>query len=983
MDNTSKKDNELQAEKVFAGKKFEVWFQPIFNYASKRLVGAECLSRSRDDNGNLIYPAGFIPQFEESGEITDLDMYVFEYSCSVLRQWIDKYQDLKGFSLSINLSRLDFNKPDFLNILEETVKKYSIPRDMINFEITETAFVKESSHMIRNVEEMHNVGYQIEMDDFGSGYSSMNALGSLPIDILKFDAKFLSQSAETSKGGKILFSIIRMSKWLNMQMIAEGVETKEQADYLKSIGCNLMQGYYFSRPLLASDFEEQFISRYRLSSFSQGLETSFTELSAFWNSSSDITMLFDLYLGGTAIIELSSGNISALRTNDRFLEISNFTREEFETWSTHLQDIYQGEEKEKLYSLLKRASESKKEESCDLLSLSLNSHREVYTMTKAIIISSTEGSELFFVTIEDITKRKELEKTNERLLERINNIMKSLPGAVFSGKVVEDRLVITFFSEYLPSLLGYHDEEFEDKCAPDFLKIVHLDDRNRVFSFATSITNKAEGMEKTKCRVQRRDGGYIWIQISGTSQKIGKINYINGFVFDVNEEVKRQYVLEKQALELTTLYDTVPCGILRYKLVDGVPILADCNKMSWVSLGYQSKNDFLHSFSGFFLTESFINDEVKTMENVVEKAIKERKKSSDNYKVKLPNGKMSQFRVFVDPLSAYGQDNIIQLVYYDITDATNKETLEYGKTLMSIFDEIYIVDLDLMKIQLLSSNLKDDYMIYSMDLDYQEAESAYKNVDPAYLDKIRAFFEPHNIKDAVNRGITPSIEYMAFDKNREKRWYNGTILKMSSGRYLFCKQNVDDIKRAQELKQSNEELTILAETDAVTQLRNRYSAQKMIEKRLSEKPENEIDSLIMIDIDSFKQINDTIGHSEGDRALRIIAREIQSVFRKNDIMARYGGDEFIVYLSDINDSDLAKKKVGGFLTEILKYEIDKIGHITCSVGIVNIIGEDRDYLSIFKKVDYALYKSKGLGKNLYTVFDKETMKDYNDIGDRD
>lgn len=250
-------DNALENEN------FEVWFQPQVNYAEKNFYGAEALIRWRHPEKGLISPAEFIPLLEKSGYISKVDRYVVEKTCKYLREWTNKTPD-KKIQISVNLSRQDVLSPRFLPEIDRLIEVYNVPRDRLHFEITESAYIKEAEVLNDRVSKLRERGFSIEIDDFGAGYSSLNTLKDMDVDKVKLDMKFLAESKNAEKGKTIISAIITMANKLGLPVIAEGVETKEQADMLLSFGCNEMQGYYFGKPIPADEFENLVFSETKL-----------------------------------------------------------------------------------------------------------------------------------------------------------------------------------------------------------------------------------------------------------------------------------------------------------------------------------------------------------------------------------------------------------------------------------------------------------------------------------------------------------------------------------------------------------------------------------------------------------------------------------------------------------------------------------------------------------------------------------------------
>ena len=241
-------------ESALKAHQFEVYYQPKVNLRSNRICGAEALVRWNHPNLGLLSPGKFMPLFERNGFISQLDQYVWEEVAVSIHDW-----ELRGLPLvpiSVNVSRADIYNMDLENILESIRTRYQLDPALFHLEITETAYTENHQQLCDVVTKLRDQGFTVEMDDFGSGYSSLNMLNDLPIDILKLDLKFLHEGQERGKRRSILSFVVSLARWLNLQVIAEGVESAEQVERLKNVGCNIGQGYHFSPPIPREKFEE-------------------------------------------------------------------------------------------------------------------------------------------------------------------------------------------------------------------------------------------------------------------------------------------------------------------------------------------------------------------------------------------------------------------------------------------------------------------------------------------------------------------------------------------------------------------------------------------------------------------------------------------------------------------------------------------------------------------------------------------------------
>ncbi|MDD2959639.1 MAG: EAL domain-containing protein [Lachnospiraceae bacterium] len=243
-----------EIEIAFLEKQFEVYYQPKYDVFTEKIVGAEALVRWRHPKKGFISPGKFIPLFEKNGFITELDLYVWDTVCSNLHDWT--VNGNKYVPVSVNVSRVDIYHPDLINIFLELIRKYELKPQYLHLEITETAYTENCNQLIEVVTKLKALGFIIEMDDFGSGYSSLNMLSELPLDVLKLDMKFIQNETAKNSSKSILSFVISLAKWMNLLVIAEGVETKAQLDLLRNMDCNYVQGYYYAKPMSRKDLEK-------------------------------------------------------------------------------------------------------------------------------------------------------------------------------------------------------------------------------------------------------------------------------------------------------------------------------------------------------------------------------------------------------------------------------------------------------------------------------------------------------------------------------------------------------------------------------------------------------------------------------------------------------------------------------------------------------------------------------------------------------
>ena len=237
---------------------FRMYLQPKIDLTSGRLGGAEALVRWTTGTGRMLYPDQFIPLFEQNGFSVSLDLYMVECACKQLRAWLD--QGIQPPPLSVNQSKLLFFEADYIQKLERLTERYQIPASWITLEILEGLALENAGELNARISQLQGIGFRISMDDFGSGYSSLNTLSSLQIDELKLDRGFLMEAADKNdpRSRVIMEQVVQMAKQVGISVVVEGVETQENEALIRSLGCDFGQGYYYSRPITVEEFTARY-----------------------------------------------------------------------------------------------------------------------------------------------------------------------------------------------------------------------------------------------------------------------------------------------------------------------------------------------------------------------------------------------------------------------------------------------------------------------------------------------------------------------------------------------------------------------------------------------------------------------------------------------------------------------------------------------------------------------------------------------------
>lgn len=240
-------------EEALKNEEFLVYLQPKYNPVENKLIAAEALVRWNSPTEGFISPGKFIPIFEKTGFVKKLDDYMISHVAKQQAKWISEGKEV--VPVSVNVSRAHFADPHLAEHIAELVDVYQVPHGCIEIELTESAFFDDKDMILGTVRKLQENGFEVSMDDFGSGYSSLNSLKDLPLNILKLDAEFFRGENSTDRGKIVVSEAIHLAKSLDMKIVAEGVEKEDQVEFLASTGCDMIQGFYYAKPMPISDFE--------------------------------------------------------------------------------------------------------------------------------------------------------------------------------------------------------------------------------------------------------------------------------------------------------------------------------------------------------------------------------------------------------------------------------------------------------------------------------------------------------------------------------------------------------------------------------------------------------------------------------------------------------------------------------------------------------------------------------------------------------
>lgn len=494
---------------------FEIWLQPQYNHATGAVIGTEALVRW-NKNGVYISPADFVPIFEQNGFIYEMDKYIWSEVCKLLRRWLDENKN--PLPMSVNISRKDILHEDFVSVLEGMVKKYSLSADMLRLEITESAFSTSPQQIISKVAQLNKLGFTVEIDDFGSGYSSLNTLKDVPSSVLKLDMRFFESTKNSQRAGNIIESVVRMAKRLGMAVIAEGVEEKSQADYLKSIGCYYIQGYYYAKPMPVSNYEKLLENSKKERELSRLKTLKTLDNNEFWNPKSMDTLIFNSYVGGACIFEYYKGKTDILRLNDQYIkQFGGIIPKGSELHGAAVSKYMDKEGKKALFSVIQQAIDTREEASCEVRVS--NKERFEFVRITVRAIARMDECILCYGVVSNITKRCMAQINERNMAKQLDVILSSIHASVTAAVVYdENNMNVIFKNRGFYKIYGYTKEQYE-KEVKSINDLIVTDDRQKVIDSVQKAI-KTKKTQTYEFRGKKRDGSIIWLQITNSFVKL-------------------------------------------------------------------------------------------------------------------------------------------------------------------------------------------------------------------------------------------------------------------------------------------------------------------------------------------------------------------------------------------------------------------------------------------------------------------------------
>lgn len=382
---------------------FTFFAQPQCNIATGQIVGAEALVRWQKPDGEVLLPGGFIPVLEKNKMIDQLDRYVWEKVCQWLKGWID--QGYSPVPISINVSRIDIYAMDVPKYIFSLLEKYQIPEHLIKIEITESAYTENNNRISHAVNTFRNRGLVVMMDDFGCGYSSLNMLKNIPVDVLKLDMRFLQfKEEERQKSANILESIVNMAGLLHLPIVVEGVENESQEKFVQKLGCRYTQGFYYYKPLPIKKFEELLRDKRQIDT--QGLVYKQVEpmhIREFIDTNFVSDSMLNNVLGPVVFFEVLGGDIKITRVNEQYFRMLGEQHFEEDIQKEFLKRIPE-EERCVFHRMIEKAFENPVLGADGMIHLLCEGEQKMSVYTKVFYLREREGYRQYYCSLLDISR---------------------------------------------------------------------------------------------------------------------------------------------------------------------------------------------------------------------------------------------------------------------------------------------------------------------------------------------------------------------------------------------------------------------------------------------------------------------------------------------------------------------------------------------------------------------------------------------------
>lgn len=986
----------LEVKQALANREFVLHWQPQCSTRTGRIVGLEALVRWQHPERGLVYPGAFIPILERSNFIASLDLYVWDEACRHIRSWIDRGGT--PIPVSVNISRADLYAIDVVETFEGLMERYELERWMLELEITESAYA-EDEKMENTVTRLRDLGFTILMDDFGSGYSSLNMLKDITVDILKIDMGFLARESESQRSESILEAIVSMARFMDLRIIAEGAETKEQVAFLQDVGCDYAQGYYFYRPMSTEALEELLredgIVDHR-GLLSPKMET--IDVNSLVHDDDTSRTIMDHLIGGLAVYAVYPDRFELLQVNNEYYHVTGCNSVDLRERQTLISNQVHPDDLPIVQAMFEDAQQHPVSGAKAVIRRYRLNGEMMWLRMQVYFLRSEQDRTIFFASLADVTEQKEQEErlrssqsaldsvlgmssSNEMSLSDLTDenrrtaaqiFMRNTPGGLVGGYCEED-FPILFANDEIAHMAGYDTSaEFIEAIDGKVINSIHPDDREQVaFDVGTEYY---EGLEyTTQYRMLRKDGSCFWVSDHGRVVRTKNNRLaIASLCIDIDDTVGMQQAL---ALEDEVLHRIIEQSDLNVWVYD---VDRDC--LSFQNLSSNGIASLLAASGSDEDDGRSLNADVS---NVLRRLSREAlwgRPAVRTINVWSTTGEQLTLHIEREVIGGANGEPARVIGYLE--DPTQEPQARFTRAgdnhLLNILkgtavDHWYI---NVSTHSFLSSADRRAWRYWAglslEDWSDSTIDDRIRKVihSPKDADALRSFFDFDEMLRRFDAGARyDSIEFRQTDGSDE-RWMELSyrMVQLEDGGSVFAYLSVNDID---DRKRRELDLEDKAEHDALTGLMNRQTASVLIPAALERTVQHEnAGAFAIIDLDDFKLVNDHYGHLSGDSVLAGVAQHLRRAFGENDLICRWGGDEFVVYCERTTHDDMAARMHvlcdGPWKTTL---EDQREISLSVSIGIAMAPQDGTTFKTVYERADRALYQAKSKGKAHFCFYE--------------
>lgn len=547
-----------EVQVALENEEFTFFAQPQCDISTGKIVGAESLVRWEHSEKGMISPGVFIPVLEKNGFIADLDRYVWKKVCEWLRSWIDR--GYNPVPVSINVSRLDIISMDVTGYLLELLHKYDLPAKLIKVEITESAYTENSDLIILTVKDLREAGFLVMMDDFGSGYSSLNMLKNIAVDVLKIDMRFLDiDDKEEEKGIGILESVVNMARQMGIPIIVEGVETQKQEKFLQEMGCRYMQGYYYYKPLPIPQFEDLMSDERKLDY--DGLwceQVEALHVREFLDDNLFSDTMVNNILGAAAFYDMYENQIEITRVNEQYYRLAGIASGTDADYHKKIWNHVRDDDRAKLFTIFSQAYENPTAGAEGHIHYVRTDGKVLWVYLRVFFLREKDGHKLFYSSLVDMTSMREKKEKNrfleqevcelsEKQQERLEKYYGDIPCGYGVAKLLLDRAGQPWDYEIV-----YANHEMEEICGGGTARLSYL--AHKVFAKDDKVL-----LDKAYQAAYLGDTAihYIYSSVTGRYLQLTLYQYEYGYVAAMLSDVTHTHIYEDALKSMMLSYREV------------------------------------------------------------------------------------------------------------------------------------------------------------------------------------------------------------------------------------------------------------------------------------------------------------------------------------------------------------------------------------------------------------------------------------------